>query len=105
MQNAEGAAWRRQQVRRRALLWTILGVVDWLLRRANPWLRWPCLLLTCTVPLVQGAVREFRPDFAVALAVAAGSLLLATNPLTTARLRHKVTVGVLFGLALWIKPT
>jgi hypothetical protein len=87
------------------IVFTVLGVVDWLLRGVRPWLRGLCLLLTCAIPLVHGVVREFRPDFAVALIVAAASLLLATNPLRTAGLRHKVAVGVLFGLALWIKPT
>ena len=63
-----------------------------------------CLAFFATVPLVGMAVHEFLPDFAVALATAMGILLLVSRPFVPSPPRHKLFVGMLFGLAMLGKP-
>jgi hypothetical protein len=67
-------------------------------------LRLGCLAFFGTVPLVGMAVHEFLPDFAVALVTAMGILLLVSRPFVPSPPRHKLFVGILFGLALLGKP-
>lgn len=82
-----------------------LGFVDCLLHGLGAGSRLAYLLFACTLPLVHGAVYEFRPDFAVALLTALGTFLLVTRPLAASSLRFRAVVGALFGLALVVKPS
>lgn len=73
-------------------------------RRLGSVLPWLALLSLASLPLLQTAVVEFRPDYAVGLATAGFcALLVGTAPDGPWRSRWG-WAGVLFGLALLAKP-
>ncbi len=73
-------------------------------RRLGSVLPWLALLALASVPLLQTAVVEFRPDYAVGLATAGFCALLVGSASDGPRRSGWGGAGVLFGLALLAKP-
>jgi hypothetical protein len=77
---------------------------DRLLGKTPLWQRACWLLMLTSVPYMGMAVHEFRPDHAAALLTAAGIMAALCRPAVRCTDRHKLLVGSLFGLAMWVKP-
>ncbi len=80
------------------LIFLVIAFSDYLLRDARAWQRWFCFILVCSFPLVEGAVSEFRPDFAAGLLTAMGIVLILKDSLTESSWRRRVLAGICIGL-------
>jgi len=78
--------------------------VERLIMRAALWEKILCLLFVATIPFMGMAVHEFRPDHMVSLLTAAGIVAAMARPAVRCSRNHKLLVGALFGLAMWVKP-
>ena len=87
------------------LVFLLIAFTEWLLRGARLWLRGAGLALVLTVPLTQRAVTEFRPDVAVAILTAMGVVMAVRRSLVSSNFQYRCLVGLVFGLALLVKPT
>jgi hypothetical protein len=87
------------------IVFLLVVFTDLLLLGARLWVRLAGLALVLTLPLTHKAVDEFRPDVAVALLTAMGVVMVLMRSLVTSSRRYQCVVGLVFGLALLVKPT
>jgi hypothetical protein len=83
----------------------LLTFVEWMVRDCSRAFRGFAILITLCLPCTQWAVVEFRPDMAAAIATSIGVFLLAPISLASRRPSYSLAVGLVFGLALLIKPS
>jgi hypothetical protein len=77
---------------------------DYLLRGVPLWQKLVCFALLVSIPLLAGAVAEFRADHASNLLLAIGLLLLLRRPLASAPRRYLALAGAFVGLAIAGRP-
>lgn len=87
------------------IVFFLLAFVDAMLVGVRFWQRVLVYLFVLSCRMSGTAIVEFRPDIAWGIAVAAGCVLTVDRPLLGSSLRHKINVGLLFGVALAMKPT
>jgi hypothetical protein len=81
------------------------AIVAWILRAVPMWQRAAVMVMLFPLPIVAVSIREFRPDLAAALLIAAGTLLAVEGPILGPSRRRAALVGALFGAALLAKPS
>jgi hypothetical protein len=86
------------------IILALLLLVDHLAGHAPFYKKFAIILLVLSVPVSTEAVYEFRPDFAAALACAAGVALVLWRPFTEVKARDRFAAGACIGLALLFKP-
>jgi len=86
------------------IILALLLLVDHLAGNVPFYKKFTIALLVLSVPVSTEAVYEFRPDFAAALACAAGVALVLWRPFTEVKVRHRLAAGACFGLAFLFKP-
>ncbi|MBV9122536.1 MAG: hypothetical protein JO112_04195, partial [Planctomycetes bacterium] len=82
----------------------LIGFADRLLQGCHAVVHGLGLAVVFLLPLTQFAVFEFRPDFFAGLLIASGVVSLLATSFVVAPFRHRLLIGVVFGLAFLAKP-
>lgn len=87
------------------IIFVLIGFTDRLLHGTRSWIKVAALAFLAVLPMTQKMVYEFRPDLAVGLVLAMGIVMLLSSSAVASSFRRRLLIGLVFGVALLVKPT